>query len=139
MNMNRQIILIVGKNRAEFCRPKPKDVDVKHFFVTRNQLYKVYPDMYVKCRWYWCDVEVGTDEFVVYPENGIRPHIQAGAYTNFDKLMMDIDEHKMSANGIHKKPFGMLSSKTVSHLKDLLPFIILGAVLAYAFLSNGGL
>lgn len=136
--MSRQIILILGKNRAEFCRPKKKDVDVKHFFVTRNQLYKVYPDMYIKCRWIWCNVEVGTDEFVVYPENGIRPHIQAGAYTNFDKLMMDIDEHKMTNTGFSKKPFGIMNSKTRSMLKDLLPFVIMGAVLAYAFLSNGG-
>lgn len=137
--MTNQIILIIGKNRAEFCRPKKKDVDVKHFFVTRNQLYKVYPDMYVRCRRYWCDIEMGTDEFVVYPENGIRPHIQAGAYTNFDKLMMDIDEHKMTSTGIGKKPFGVLNSKTVSSLKELFPFIIMGCVLAYAFLSNGGL
>lgn len=136
--MNRQIILIIGTNRAEFCRPKKKDIDVKHFFVTRNQLYKVYPDMYVRCRRYYCDVDVGTDEFVVYPENGIRPHVQMGSYTNFDKLMMDIDEHKMGTHGINKKPFGLLNSKTVSHLKDMLPFVIMGVVLGYAFLSNGG-
>lgn len=137
--MSRQVILIVGRNRAEFCHPKKKDVDNKHFFVTRNQLYKVYPDMYVRCRTYFCGYEMSTDEYVVYPENGIRPHIQAGSYTNFDKLLMDIDEHKMGASGItNKKPFGWLNSNTTSMLKSMAPFIIMGLVLLYAFINGGG-
>lgn len=133
-----QIILIVGSNRAEFCKPKPKDVDNKHFFVTRNQLYKVYPDMYVRVRRYWCGHQVATDEMIVYPENGIRPDIQRGYPTNFDKLMADIDEHKM-LNGLSKrKSFGTMSSK-VRSFKKMFPLILVGAVLAYAFITNGGL
>lgn len=136
-----QIILIVGRDRAEFCYPRPKDVDVKHFFVTRNQMYKVYPDMYVRCRRRFCGVEVGTDEMVIYPENGIRPHIQHGSQTNFDKLMCDIDEHKMSntQTGFMKKPYAFMSPKTVGLLRNLIPVAIFGTVLAYAFLGGGEL
>lgn len=133
-----QIILLIGRNRAEFCKPKPKDVDIKHFFVTRNQLYKVYPDMYVRCRYYFCGHEMGTDEMIIYPENGIRPHIQNGSFTNFDKLMCDIDEHKMAKYGIAKKPYGFMSSGTKKSLMNLLPFLILALVLGYAFLNGGG-
>lgn len=134
-----QIILIVGRDRAEFCRPRPKDVDVKHFFVTRNQMYKVYPDMYVRCRYRFCGEDAGTDEMVIYPENGIRPHIQHGSQTNFDKLLCDIDEHKMSAdqNGMLKKPYAFVSGKTIARLRNLIPLIVFGAVLAYAFLGGG--
>lgn len=133
-----QIILIVGSNRAEFCKPKPKDVDTKHFFVTRNQLYKVYPDMYTRVRRYYCDVSVSTDEMIIYPENGIRPDIQRGAITDFDKLMADIDEHKMLNGSSKHKNVGTLSSK-VSSFKKFFPLLLAGIVLAYAFISNGGL
>lgn len=133
-----QIVLIVGSNRAEFCKPKPKDVDNKHFFVTRNQLYKVYPDMYTRVRHYYCEVPVSTDEMIIYPENGIRPDIQRGAVTDFDKLMADIDEHKMLNGSSKRKNVGTLSSK-VSSFKKFFPMLLVGIVLAYAFITNGGL
>ena len=35
--------IIVGENRVEFIQVKKRDLK-KHFFVTRDQLYKFYPN-----------------------------------------------------------------------------------------------
>ena len=37
------MVIIIGSNRAEMCKVPIKDLN-RHFFMSRGQLYKVYPD-----------------------------------------------------------------------------------------------
>lgn len=133
----RLTVLIVGPDRAEFCRPKPKEVDVKHFFACRNQLYRLYPGQIQRCKYSVRGHNMGTFEMVVYPENGIRCTNARGEYVTVDKLLADIDEQKHAWSRFHK-PYGQMSSKMLSSLWRAAPFILMGAILAYAFISNGG-
>lgn len=49
--MIEMMVIIIGTNRAEMCKVPVKDQD-KHFFMTRKQLYKVYPDGLSRMRIY---------------------------------------------------------------------------------------
>lgn len=140
MIVKRLTVLIVGPDRAEFCRPKSKEVDVKHFFASRNQLYRLYPGQIQRCRYTFRGHSMGTFEMVVYPENGIRCANARGEYVTVDKLLADIDEQKHSWSRF-RKPYGTMTSKVKSVFNSLmkaLPFIIMGAVLGYAFLNGDG-
>ena len=132
----RLTIVIVGPDRAEFCRPKPKEIDVKHFFACRNQLYRLYPGQIQRCHYICRGHDMGTFEMVVYPENGIRCAFARGEYVTLDKLLADIDEQKGVWSGV-RKPYGIMSSKVVSQIWRAFPFIVMGVVLAYAFLTSG--
>lgn len=112
-----RIFLIIGENRAEFCRPKKKDIDVKHFFVTRNQMYKGYPEQFAQCVHTFHGHFVEDTEMIVYAENGIRPHVEMGIPTNMDKLLADIDEHRsVKLRDSPKKMFGMLKAPSKDQL-----------------------
>lgn len=134
------MIIIEGMNRTEFCVPKSKDVDRRRFYETRGMLYRAYPDQFTKMRIVKYGVEVGTDEVIVYQENSIHPQVERGTRITYDKMMADIDEMKIitgSKDG--KRAFAHISSKTRSTLSNLAPFILVGAVLVYALIKNGGL
>ncbi len=132
-------IIIEGMNRTEFCKPNTKDVDSRRFYATRGQLYRAYPDQFTRMRIYEYGVERGTDEVIFYQENSIHPRLIRGTNVDFEKMLADIDEHKiMSGPGYHKKSFGLLSSKTISKLYTMGPMLLVGIVLVYAFLANGG-
>lgn len=133
-------IIIEGMNRTEFCKPKSQDVDSRRFYATRGQLYRAYPDQFTRMRIYEYGVETGTDEVIVYQENSIHPRVIRGTNVDYEKMMADIDEHKiMSGPGLVKKsPFGLLSSRTISKLYTMGPMLLVGIVLLYAFLANGG-
>lgn len=126
---------IIGRNRAEICKVKNRDVD-KHYFRSRNMLFSVFPDNLTRCiitkygRW------DNDEEIIIYKENAIIPyHPKNGCFADW-KICAEIDEHKkllpertspliLIANGT--KGIGkMLSGSGVA--------IGLVAILAYAFL-----
>lgn len=130
-------MLIYGENRAEFCVPKNKDVDAKPFFVTRDQMYSCYPDQVVPCIRTYYNQYVGESEMLIYPENGIHPHLDRGRYTGMDDFMMDIDEHR-DFRGNVKKSVGFLSSGRIGDfIYKTGPFILAGIVLIYALITGG--
>ena len=65
-------VYIIGRNRVEMCTVKPRDYD-KHFFVTRGQLYKMYPDNLMRTIRYEYGVRRRDEEVIIYPENGVKP------------------------------------------------------------------
>ena len=92
------MVIIMGEDRAEYCKVKKKHKE-KHFFKTRNQLYRVRPEGLARCRIdYFGTVE--TDEIIVYSENEIIPYQPKGEvqYT-MDKMYMDLDAHKQMTGG----------------------------------------
>lgn len=130
-------IIIEGVNRTEFCKPKTKDIDVRRFFETRGMLYRAYPDQLTKMKMYKFGVEVGSDEVIVYPENSIHPLKEFGTPIDMDKLLADCDANKILTGTGVKKPWGKLSSKTMSKIWSVLPIAMIGIVLLWALASNG--
>lgn len=131
--------IIEGKNRTEFCKAKDKDIDRKRFFATRGMLYRGYPNQFTRMRIYEYGVEKGTEEVLVYQENCIHAQQERGIHVDPDHLMCDIDEYKNMVKLTKAgKQWGMLSLMKDSTLKQYFPFIIVGVVLLYAFISNGG-
>lgn len=134
------IFIIEGKNRTEFCKPSAKDVDRKRFFATRGMLYRGYPDQFTRMRVFKYGKEISTEEVIVYQENCIHAQQERGIVITPDKMMADIDEYKhITRNKFPpQKSWGILSSKNLSSLKKSAPMILVGVVLLYAFISNGG-
>ena len=134
------IILIEGIDRSEFCKPKAKDVDKRRFFETRGMIYRVYPEQLTRVRIKKFGKQMGTDSMIVYPENCIHAVHERGIRITLDKMLADMDEYKIMTGGtLGKKPWGILSSETQNKLRPLFPFMVIGVVLLYAFLTNGGL
>lgn len=131
--------IIEGKNRTEFCKAKDKDIDRKRFFATRGMLYRGYPNQFTRMRIYEYGVEKGTEEVLVYQENCIHAQQERGIHVDPDHLMCDIDEYKNMVKLTKAgKQWGVLSLMKDSTFKQYFPFILVGVVLLYAFISNGG-
>lgn len=134
-------VIIIGSDRAEICKVKVRDLE-KHYFTTRGQLYKVYPDGLTGLEIYDYtknpDNPVKSfDEVIVYSENASIPyHPRRVSYDN-DVLLYQIDQHKeMIGHGILSR--GQLMFKQAANLwkalLPMLPMIVVGVILLWAFL-----
>lgn len=92
------MVIIQGEDRAEYCKVAKKHKE-KHFFRTRNQLYRVRPEGLARMRIdYFGDIR--TDEVICYAENEIIPYQIKGEITyTMDKFFMDLDAHKQMTGG----------------------------------------
>lgn len=132
------MVIIIGRNRAELCKVPVKDLD-KHFFMTRRQLYKVYPDGLSRMRIYDADgVEQESEEVIVYAENAIIPYHPLHVDYTPDRILAEIDEHKLmgaSKGGVWPYRIYFTEAKNIwRDIGPLFPLLVGGIVLAYALL-----
>lgn len=124
------MVIIIGKNRVEYCRVKKKDLN-KHFFVTRDQAYKVYPDALTPMEIYHNGAWVGSESVIVFEENGIEPyHCKYRGDYEKDTILASIDEHKLMAN--RKKIWFSNGGDMLKTILTNLPMIIIGFVILFA-------
>lgn len=129
------MVLIIGKNRAEFGKIKKKDVS-KPFFVTRNQLYKVYPDGLIPIDIYHDGAFIRSESITAFEENGTVPcHTGYPEQYEDDVILMNIDEHKIMKG----KRAGLFSTIDSKEFRNSLPWIVGALALAYGFLSQWGI
>lgn len=133
--------IIVGKNRVEYITVKKKDLK-KHFFVTRDQLYKFYPNELEKA--YLEDDKgiVRTESVIIFPELSIRPfgwEPPSEGDTDpfaFDTILANLDDHKRlrGRNPFSKWRMYLTSGRSIwRELSPAVPIIIVGVVLLLAF------
>lgn len=132
-------IIILGTNRAEVNTIKAKDFD-KHFFRRRNQAYRVFPDGLTRMRIYIDGVEQESDEVLVYPENGIVPHITRGLDYSPFAIKTDMDMHKnLGGTGGFLNRFKLFMDTGGSIYRALAPYLALivgGLILAWALITG---
>lgn len=132
-------VIIVGENRAEFCRISPRDYD-KRFFETRGQCYRVYPQELHRLKVYEGDDLVEEDEVIVYREGSIVPyHAKSSRSYLLDHILSELDQQKlMTPRGVFGEK-GIFAHAFSDAWKKLLPYtgvIIAGIVVAYALLTQ---
>lgn len=126
---------VIGRNRAEICKVKNKDVE-KHFFSSRRMLFKVYADGLTRCIVTKYGHWKMDEEIIIYKENAIIPyHPKNVCYADW-KICAEIDEHKKMLK-YKQSPF-FLIAKGYKDIKKAMggSFVMLCVlgVLAYAFL-----
>lgn len=130
-------LIIKGTNRAKIFKVKPKDYD-KHFVSTDGMVYKTYPDGLTRtiCTEYGHPAH--DEETIVYAENAIKPYHPRKQCYIFNKILAEIDEHKMA----DVKPRPSVARLLVSHSSEIRKAwaaygtaIIVCVVIGYAFLS----
>lgn len=133
----RMRVIIIGWNRAEDTKIKDKDFD-KHFFQERKQCYRIFPDGLTRMRIFKDGVEQESDEVIVFPENGIIPHLTRGLDYSPEAIKSDIDFHKnATATGFMNrfKLFINASSSIYWGVAPYLGLIITGIIVGCAFLG----
>lgn len=131
------MVMIIGQNRAELAKVPRKDQD-KHFFKTKGQLYKVYPDGLSRMRIYDADgVETESEEVIVYAENEVVPYHPRNVAYDIDTLLSDIDKHKMMApRTIFPYRIYFTEARNIWRgIAPMFPMIVAGIVLLYAFIG----
>lgn len=125
-------VIIIGKNRVEYGKIKKKHLS-DHFFTTRNQLYKIYPDALTPMEVYHDGAWLYSESVIVFEENGNRPyHCKYPADYDDDNILMSITEHKVMSE---KKGAGFFNFKGKADFKkilELMPWLIVGFVIFYA-------
>lgn len=131
-------IIIEGINGTDICTPKNNDLNRRRFFERNGMLYRAYPEQMARMRVTEYGVYKGTETAIFYQENAIRPMLHKGDVITVDKLLADIDENKiMTAGTMSKRAWGSLNSKNKKDILNAIPFMIIGAILLYAFIESG--
>lgn len=127
-------VYILGRNRVEMGNVKTKDLD-KHFYVTRGQLYKMYPDNLTRMIRYEYGVRRKDEEAIIYPENGTVPLQPRNGDYDQRLTMALIDAHRMP-NGAHKSKSILTQYKEArGEIKAAVPFLIVAVAFLWSFLS----
>ena len=135
--MIEMMVIIIGSNRAELCEVPVKDLG-KHFFMSRGQLYKVYPDGLSRMRVYdEGGVEQESEEVIVYAENAIVPYHPRHVCYDPDRILAEIDEHKLMGARRTVFPYRIYFTEAKNIWRDIapmFPLIVGGLVLLWALL-----
>ena len=88
------MVIIIGKNRVEYCNVRKKDVS-KRFYVSRDQQYSIVPEcfrqMEIKHNGAW----VRTETVIVFDENNALPYFcEHPEYYEQDARLTAIDKEK---------------------------------------------
>lgn len=134
-------VIIIGENRAEFCRIASKDLD-KRFFETRGQCYRIYPQELRRLKVYERDDLVEEDEVLVFREGSVVPyHAKNTESYRLDYILAELDQQKlMTPRGVFGEK-GIFAHAFSDTWKRLLPYsgvIIAGIVVVYALLTQRG-
>ena len=133
------IVVIVGENRVEFCKVKIQDEHL-HFFKTRGMLYKVYPNGLTRCRVFDYGLELKSEEVIIFYENETHPYDEHDIDYTMDRLLSDVDRHKMmlpTRGGRFGKPKIWFTNVATSLYKWLgIPGIVGAVIVIYALLSG---
>lgn len=131
------MVIIIGRNRAELCKVPTKDQE-RHFFQSRGQLYKVYPDALTRA-----DIDdmgrIRTDEIIVFRENALVPYHPHDVDYSFDTLLREVDEHKLMSPRTLLGNAQIFFRKAGNIWKQIVPYIgliITGVIVAWAFLTG---
>ena len=129
------IIAIIDKAGVEYCPVKKKDLN-KHFYISKNELYIVYPDSLRPVDIYHNGAWIGSDSLIVFERNNPYP-IKC---QHMDKYSMDarlgyIDEHKLMMP--KKRGWGSIFNKggAIDGILKLLPWLLIGAVFLFNWLG----
>lgn len=137
--MSNMMVIITGENRVEICVPNRRQEGL-HFFRTRNQLYRIYPNCLSRVRIFDYDgLEVASEEGIIYRENDIVPYDTMDFDYSMDRLLSDVDRHKMMRSGIVKPKLWFSNVKTIWDFvfsKVGITGLIVVGVLAYAFIPQ---
>ena len=131
------MVIITGENRVEICVPNRKQEGL-HFFKTRGQLYRIFPNCLSRVRIFDYDgLEVGSEECIIYRENDIVPYDTMDFDYSMDRLLSDVDRHKLmnpSKLGTPKLWFSNVKSIWDWVFSKVgITGLIVGAVVIYAF------
>lgn len=133
------MVIITGENRVEICVPTRKQEGL-HFFKTRGQLYRIFPNCLSRVRIFDYDgLEVASEEGIIFRENDIVPYDTMDFDYSMDRLLSDVDRHKlMNPSKLGSPRLWFSNVKTIwdwIFSKVGLTGLVVGAVVIYAFLS----
>lgn len=133
------MVIIVGENRVEYCTVNKNDEHL-HFYKSRGQLYKVYPNGLTRMRVFDYDgMEVRNDEVIIYYENETHPYDTHDIDYTMDRLLGDVDRHKMmlpGKKGLSKNRVWFTSVAKSVYKWLGIPGIIAIIVVVYALLQG---
>ena len=132
------MVVITGENRVEICVPTRKQEGL-HFFKTRGQLYRIFPNCLSRIRIFDYDMEVRSEECIIYRENDIVPYDTMDFDYSMDRLLSDVDRHKlMRPNSLVQPKLWFSNAKSIwdwIFSKVGITGIVVALVLGYAFLG----
>lgn len=130
--------IIMGRNRAVIGKVKLKEWESKHWYLCGTQLYKIYPDSLTRTLVTKYGVRKADEEVIVFKENGTIPYHPHGVSFGTDKVLSEIDEHKLMSSN---RPVGILNL-IVRHKRDInaligaLPILVAAGVVLFAVVGN---
>lgn len=134
--MAKSKVIIIGANGHEYAEIKTKNKR-KRYFETKGQLYRVYPEGYVRMKIHGID---GDDdaEVIIYDENCIAPYdITPTMDYSADAFEEDIWIDKSMSSAYEKKHLSWQNvGSFMQQNSKYIPFVAIGIVVLFAFISQ---
>lgn len=130
------MVIIVGENRVEYCTLTRKQEGL-HFFKTRNQLYKVFPDGLRRMRIFDFGKHIKDEEVIIFRENETHPYDPMEVDYSMDRLLGDVDRHKMMVDSKWQRPkIWFTNAAKGIYDKIGITGIIIAGVVVYAIVAG---
>lgn len=135
--MAKSKVIIIGANGHEYAEIKNKNKK-KRYFETKGQLYRVYPEGYVRMKIIGLE-KTEYAECIIYDENCIAPYDIPHESMDYsaDAFEEDIWLDKKMSNKFDRKHLSWENVGTfMQRYGKFLPIVLIGGIVVIAFIGQ---
>lgn len=126
--------IIIGKNRVEIGRVKIKTWQLKRWYLTGADLYKMSPEDFKRITETRYGHPVRDDEGMIYKEGSLEPYHPKNALYTANKIVSEIRQHKqmISEKKVTMRDIVGHHQKDLRELRAAWPMLLVGFIVLWA-------
>lgn len=126
--------IIVGVNRAEIGKVKLKTWQLKRWYLTGADLYKMSPEDFQRIISTKYGHPIRDDEGLIYPEGALAPYHPKHALYSANKIVSEIRQHKqmISDKKVRWTELVGKHSRDLRELRKSWPMLLVGFIVLWA-------
>ena len=126
--------IIIGKNRVEIGRVKTKTWQMKRWYLTGADLYKMPPEDFKRIISTRYGHPIRDDEGMIYKEGSLEPYHPKNALYTATKIVSEIRQHKqmISERKVTMRDIVGHHQKDLRELRAAAPMLLVGFIVLWA-------
>lgn len=126
--------IIIGKNRVEIGRVKIKTWQMKRWYLTGADLYKMSPEDFKRIISTRYGHPIRDDEGMIYKEGALEPYHPKNSCYTANKIVSEIRQHKqmISDKKVSLRDIVGTHKKDLRELRAAAPMLLVGFIVLWA-------
>ena len=126
--------IIIGKNRVEIGRVKIKTWQMKRWYLTGADLYKMPPEDFKRVLSTRYGHPIRDDEGMIYHEGALEPYHPVNSKHSANKIVSEIRQHKqmISEKKVTMRDIVGKHQKDLKEIRAAAPMLLVGFIVVWA-------